>query len=289
MVSKVIPLEDMPVDDYGLRADIIISPESVFNRMNPAQQFEQFYNRAASIVHQRLVDGELGNDNAAVDYILEFLTDIRPIYGEFIREQLATEELRMDFLDEVKDTGIYMVIPPYTNGVGPKHVLFIAEKYDIRETPVSFNTTFADGTTETIRTINPVAIGSKYLMLLGKIPLSMMSSVEMGYVNQFGTPAKPHSKNTKSQHIYGLTPIRYGEDEICMLTMCVGADTVARFVGTTANSPEAINMVGKELLTAKKPSALRRIKMSTKAIIKLNVNIGIYTHMLGVAGYGPAK
>ena len=47
VVSAIWEDEDMPVDEYGVRADLVMTPASVINRMNPSQMYEQFWNRVA--------------------------------------------------------------------------------------------------------------------------------------------------------------------------------------------------------------------------------------------------
>jgi DNA-directed RNA polymerase beta subunit len=285
VVSAVWANEDMPVDEQGMRADIIISPESAFNRMNPAQLYEQFYNRASTLIQQRLIRNELGNTNKAVEYILGYITDCRKVYGDFLRTKIKTKDQKEMFLMGVEKDGIMLIIPPFCKDVSPEKVLKIAKKYKIVESPVTYTQRRSNGRSKTVVTREPVCIGSKYLYLLGKIPLAMLSSVQVGYINQFGTPTKPESKATKAQHLYSQTPIRYGEDEICMLTMSLGSDTVARFIGTTANSPTAIQATANELLTNPKPSQIGHIPMTTKEVVSTNVNVGIFTHMMGAVGY----
>jgi hypothetical protein len=70
-----------------------------------------------------------------------------------------------------------------------------------------------------------------------------------------------------------------------MLTMSLGSETVARFIGTTANSPTAIQAMANELLTNPRPSQLGHIPMSTEEVVSTNVNVGIFTHMMGAIGY----
>ena len=41
-LSKIIKAQDMVVDDFGNRADIVIAPEAIVNRMNLGQLWEHF-------------------------------------------------------------------------------------------------------------------------------------------------------------------------------------------------------------------------------------------------------
>jgi DNA-directed RNA polymerase beta subunit len=282
VVSDIWDDEDMPVDEQGVRADILISPESVFNRMNPGQMYEQFYNRASYLIQQRLIRNELGTAQQAYNYIIGYLKDVRKVYGDAV--EARTINNIDEFLFGIKQKGIFLIIPPFCKEVGPEKVLYISEKYNITESPVTFYVRQPNGERKAVTTEEPACIGSKNIMLLGKIPLSMMSAIGFGHVNQFGTPAKPEKKSVKAQQLFSLTPIRLGEDEQCMLTMSIGAATVNRFVSLTANSPKGVTMLTHTLLTASKPSAIKHINMSDEDLRNTNVTIGVFTHLMGTVG-----
>lgn len=285
VVSAIWPDENMPVDEEGMRADILISPDSVFNRMNPGQMYEQFINRASELIRRRFLNSQLGSPLEAFRYIMQYIHDVRPVYAEFLNSQLLTDDDRIEFMLAVKKNGLFLMIPPFCNNINPEKIIEISEKYGINESPVTFKQVLSDGRTKTVTTKDPVCIGSKYIFLLGKIPLSMMSAIQVGYVNQFNTPSKPRKTLSQGQLAFGQTPIRYGEDELCMLIMSLGADAVARFVGTNANSPNAVRELAHRLLTDKNPTQLSQISMSTKDVIRTNVNIGIFAHQMGAIGY----
>jgi hypothetical protein len=289
VVSAIWPDEDMPVDEEGIRADILISPDSVFNRMNPGQMIEQFLNRASELIRLRYVRGELGTEEQAFDYIMGYIHDVRAVYADFLMSQLRTHHQRKAFLQDVANKGIFLMIPPFCDGIDPHRILFLSEKYNITESRVSWNYRRADGSTKRVVSKNTVCIGAKYLYLLGKIPQTMLSAIEVGYVNQFNTPAKPKKSLSKGQLAYGQTPIRYGEDEICMMTMSLGPEAVARFAGVCGNSPLATEELAKRLLTDEKPSTLMRINMTDEDIADTNVNVGLFVHQMGAIGYDIGK
>jgi hypothetical protein len=279
----------MPVDEEGIRADILVSPDSVFNRMNPGQTDEQFLNRVSEIIRMRYVRGELGSEDQAFNYIMGYIHDVREVYAKFLMDQLSTAQQRKAFLQDVARKGIYLMIPPYCDNIDPHKIIFLSEKYNVTESRVNWNYRRADGSVKRIVSKNPVCIGAKYLYLLGKIPQSMLSAIEIGYVNQFNTPAKPKKSLSKGQLAYGQTPIRYGEDEICMMTMSLGPDTVARFAGICGNSPAATEELANRLLTDEKPSTLMRINMTDEEISDTNVNVGLFVHQMGAIGYDIGK
>lgn len=285
VIGSIWPDEDMPIDEQGVRADIVISPESVFNRMNPGQMYEQFYNRAGYLISERYRRGELGNDDEALEYILTFLTDVRKIYGEEIRKMLNSKSAKKMFLDGVRDNGIYLIIAPTCKQISPEHVLYISEKYNITESPVTYNQHNTDGTKTKVTTEVPCMVGAKYMIALGKIPRHGLSSIGLGFVNQFNTPTKPSKSVSHGRMPFNKTPIRFGEDEVCMLAMCVGINTTARFLGVNANSPKAVQEIGMLLRNATNPSQINTVNMTDQEIHDSNVNIALFKHQLAVAGF----
>ncbi len=285
VVSDIWALADMPTDADGHPADILISPDSPFNRMNPGQQYEQEINHFSEVIRKRFVDGQLGAPMDAYEYILGYLHDIRPPYAEFIRSQLTDEEAIMEFLIGVRNKGIYLIIPPFCETIGPQLIVDLSDKYNIDASPVTFTRRDDKGNGTTTTTKDNVCIGSKYVYLLGKIPRSMMSATQVGYVNQFKMPSKPNKSLSKGHLLYGQTPMRLGEDELCLGTMSMDANTIARIVGTMANSQQAVNEVTRHALTDEKPTTLRQIDMTTEEIIKSNGNVALFVHQMGAIGY----
>lgn len=288
VVSDVWENEDMPTDDLGFQADLLITSESGFNRMNDTQFKEQDINRGSEIIRMRvrkhLADGSWTIDQA-YDYVMGYITDVRELYGHFLRERIHGADERVEFINDVLNKGIMLQIPPFCKDINPAKIIFLADKYGFQETPVTYTRTMPDGSRRVIRTETNCCIGAKYLFLLGKIPLDQMNCVEIGYINQFGTPSKNNSRYSKSQWPIGQTPIRWGEDETCNSAMSLGVDAVARLLGLYANSPRAINMMEQMLLTAEKPSAISEIPISTEEVIQSNNHVAMFRHMMGAIGY----
>lgn len=281
VVSDVREDEDMPIDDLGFRADLIVSPESGFNRLTISPFFEQFFNRTSTIIQQRIIQGTIPHDQA-YEYVLGYLNDVRPAYANLVRALTAQD--KDSFIEHVKEKGIYLVISPFLDVDFSDLILMIAEKYNIVKTPVTF-TQHLDGESFKVRTNEPVMIGSKFLFLLGKLPEAQLNVIEAGFVNQFSTPTKPGGK-VKEQCMFGQTPIRLGEDEICLLTMSLGPKTVARLMGINAASPKAQLELQRRLSTDRYPTRLEHIDMTTDEIIRTNNNISLMIHELGAAGIG---
>lgn len=304
VISSIWKTEDMPVDDNGVRADIIMTPASVINRMNPAQWMETFWNRVGLQVIRNVKDQYLGGwkqhdkpeawlDNIdfrthwkeIYKYILGFFHDFRPAYAEFVNNHLPSDQDKLKFTEECLNEGLYL-INNFNTCITRKQIINAAKKYGVERTPVTYNVyDQKTGAKRTIRTRNPVLIGSKYMMLLGKLPSATISAVEISYVNQFSLPIKPQSKHVKSQAIIGLTPQKFGEDETCILNMSIRDDKIARFFALHSSAPSIVKMLGKELLTQVHPSAMVGLPIKTQDVINMNQNVSMNNHMFSVIGY----
>lgn len=269
----------MPVDDYGIRADIIMNSSAVFNRMNPSQWIEQDVNRTDYFVIENM---KKMSANDAYKYLVEYLSFINPKWGELVERIHCTEQLKMQLVSEVLEKGvIYKQVSPYQKGTDENFILNLSEKYPHPKTPVQFNIYDAQGDKHHIRTRKAISIGDEYIILLYKTP--HLSSAGVAYVNQFHTPIRPSSYG-KLQYPFSQTPIRLGEDEGRNITMVAGAPVMARIIGMYANSTKAVNLLEYHLLHDKHPSQLDKIEMDTPTIVKNNAIVGVARHIFSCLG-----
>lgn len=282
VVSAIWPDHYMPVDDFGNRADVIITPASVINRMNPSQFYEQFFNRCSSEVVKRM--NTMNDWRKEYEYVMQYLADYRLAYANKIKSVLKDDIDKMEFVKSCKTDGIYLV-SAFTKNFTEEFIISMAEKYGVETSHLNYIVKDKDGVEKHIRTVSKGLIGSKYLLLLGKIPSAMIHSVELAYVSQFETPIKPTNKYVKSQSSIGQTPQRFGEDEICMLNMSLFGDTVARLMCTSSAAADVVKQAAFQLLTDPHPSAISFFPVTTQDAIDRNKNISIFSHLMGEIGY----
>lgn len=285
IIASVWPDEWMPVDEQGIRADIVASPETVCNRLNEGQSYEAFYNRLCTLVTQRLCKGEYGEGLKAYDVLMEFIGDISQRYAEQLQEQLPTKQDKLDFVDEVKLHGIYIVSPPFNAEITLERAMFVCKKWKYVRSPVTFSYELGGGKIKTFTTKQPMSIGSKYTYVLSKIPKMQMLAHTMSHVNQFGIPVKGDSKVLKLQYATSPTPIRFGEDEIGLLSMLRDPERPARFIMMRSGSRAASELLCETILASKNPSNICAISMSTMEMIKRSETISLFCHMMGVVGF----
>lgn len=285
IISEIWPDEDMPVDEYGIRSGIIIVPGSKIDRLNLGQDYEQHINRGSELITKRLCDNKLGNDLEAYNHILNYFNDIRPNYAKLVADEHKTDYDREEFIEACKADGLFICINGFTESVNMDMILRIAEKYDIKETPVSWNIRDENGNLiERVTSVNPISIGSKYMYLLGKIPLDQLLAAEVGFISQFGIPIKPNER-AKNQSLVRESCVRFGEDEHQLFLMSLPNSLVARNRGIYSGSLEALNKLNNLLLTNPKPTALPAIPMTTREIIATDRIIALFNHQIGATGF----
>ena len=289
--SSVIPTEKMPRTPDGDYADLLISGDSPFNRLNEGQHYEQAITATSAKVVKAVKEGRridngqpLSTIEDKFEYILEYLGDIRAVNAQLIRETVGP--MKEEFVKEILELGnIPMPIPPFTKSIVPELFLLLSSKYGLKHEPLTYWTFDENGKELEKKTVFHHIMGSMYVWLLGKIPQDMLNAVEAGYVSQFNIAIKPKAKSIKFQSSIRQTPNKYGEDETCNLVTTVGPYPTARFYAIYANSPACQELLWDTLLNAEKPSVIADIPMSTKECIETCANISLLKHQQAVTGY----
>lgn len=298
VISKILPDDWLPVDEYGFRADAIITPEAIPNRMIPSSLYEVHITRCDEFVRARisqLMNGNIPSDidvslftlpitpdkSGAWNYFYEYMTTINANIGSILDQVCFNDTLKYEQLVDVVDNGIYHIIPPYLESISDKFILELDKKFHTPEGTVKFTMLDAFGYPKE-HTRSGVSIGSKYMYLLCKIPHLKSSGV--AYTNQYKTPIQT-SKEQKSRYPISQTPLRMGEDEVRNLIMAVGAAPVLRLMGIYANSTDGVQAMCRALLTADKPSAIARVNLSTEYVVNTNNIVAMVQHMFATIGF----
>lgn len=276
IVSVIGEDEDMPVDDYGIVADIVISPLSIPGRMNSVILDEQFINRTSMFVLAKL------KENRDFEYLMEYCELINANYADLLREKLRTPELQQRYIDElIRHDSIYLNIPPFQEGFDDDFFLHLEEKYGSYSTPVTFNIVDEDGTKKKQRTAAPICLGSRYIYTLYAKPEP--TSAGFGKVNHFGIPIKSTSKRSDS-HVK-KTPVKViGQDELRLLNAGTVRDVIFRTMNLLANSPDGYKKVIETLLTHPSPSRINQMDITDEELRDSNVIIKMIRHEFATFG-----
>lgn len=283
VISAIIEDRDMPVDDYGNRADIIMAPETIVNRMNLSQLYETFINYVSGFIIRRMKTMTV---DAAYEYLLGYMEDVNPEYAKLIRTQVIKTQGDREML--VKNTldndQIILVIPPFLSTINEEWVLRMKEKYGIEPTPVEYN--LRDKNTgkliRRVRTEKSFYIGKKYVYVLCKIPYCTSSGI--GYVNQWGVPIAVRDQNNKNLYPVALTTIREGEDENRNLMLSISPRLAFRILSLYANSPQSTQKAADALLSEEYPTRIDWFDITDADLRKNNQIIKGFQSMMTTCG-----
>ena len=286
-MSQILPLDEMPTDDYGFVADCCIDPHAVVNRMNVSQMYEVGINRISVFVQRQAMELlKTQGEQAAIDHILGYIRKINPQYVDIIVEPRVKANPK-SFLDTIakatakNEVGIFIMIPPFLKQITPELILQLEKDYDVKSSPATITYATTDEKRHKVRTKFDVSIGAKYLFMLYK--LSRGKAPGVGYINQHFIAVKPQ-QNQKHKSLIGQTPLRIGEDENRIFNMCAGPEPVVRLMGIHANSFTAVKKTANTLLRVKHPELIERIDISTDEIIASSEIIGVAKHMAATIG-----
>lgn len=277
----------MPTDAYGFTADCIKDPESIPNRMNPGQLYESGINRVSVFVQRQAIAlRQSKGDEAAIEHVLGYIKRINPAYEELIVRP-RVEKSPAYFLDTIEQAeaegrvGIYLMIPPFLKHIVPEKMRELRDAYEVKMSPATFYPRDTNDQLYKVTTKCDVVIGAEYMYLLYKVP--HVKAPGVGYINQFKVPIKP-SQHAKLMSLVVQTPLRFGEDETRIGTMCSGSEAIARLMGIHANSFEAVKKTITTLLTTKDPVSLKRVDISNQRIKDTNNIIGVAKHLMSTMG-----
>lgn len=189
VVSKVLPIEDMPYLEDGTPVDMVLNPLGVPSRMNIGQILEIHLGWAAHGLGRQL---EAHLERFEAERAREALLNVFKGDEDAVRQiQIADEDSLKKMLTKVKD-GIHVATPVFD---GAKET-DVKELLSMANLPQTGQTTLYDGRTgETFDT--PVTVGIMYMLKLHHLveekiharsigPYSLVSQQPLGGKAQFG-------------------------------------------------------------------------------------------------------
>lgn len=284
VTSVVIPDEDMPVDDHGIRAHMVLCPRAIPNRLVTQPLYEQFFNRAAEMVRRRVIAIPETQWADRVKVVLDFITILDPTWAKLVAQTIGRQEAAKNYLETIVEDKLHYRIPPISKRPLLDLVEAIAAAYpEVEATPVTYYIRQPDGTRRRCRTKVPVMIGNKYIKLLFRIPGSQLSATSGAFINQHCQPVRPDD-NTRHAAPLKQTPQRFGEDETHLIGAALGWDNAARHLALMGGSWPGAQAVANTMLTTECPSNVTDIDISTKELLETSSAINLVNHALGVLG-----
>lgn len=132
VISNIWPDENMPINEQGIRADIICSSNGIIGRANPDQIIEQNINYLSDEIVRRAQKAKTIEDSFNI--INDYLLTISPEWGEyFVKcEKLLNSKQKAEFLQNIYEKGLSIYNPPMNKSVTFQKLKEINNKYKIK-------------------------------------------------------------------------------------------------------------------------------------------------------------
>jgi hypothetical protein len=270
VICRIEKPENMPIDENGNRADIVMDDASTIGRMNLGRLYEQYLGAAARDVTARMMAmlgiqkmptqrtalkkiTELFNTNEAAvitayNYILGFYKIVSS--RQYVFYSKLNDSERLEHLAELMCDGIYLYFPIENEKETHNIVKEIegSEQYVPTFGPVSY----VGNSGNRVTTKTPVRIGPLYMMLLEKIA-DDWSAVSTGKLQHFGV-LSPIIRSEKYSYPFRNSPVRaIGETEGRIFAGYCGTEAIAEMMDRN-NNPTTQKAMVKQILAADRPS-----------------------------------
>lgn len=279
VACRIYPTEQMPVDQNGVRADIIMDPGGTLKRMNTGQFDESGLNRISEFVRRKMAEVYPTDPDEAGNILFEYLNDIFPYYANIVRNQLSTRELVHAYVKECINDKIHVCIPPYLKRI--QEDMFytkLKDKWNVPVTPVTYTVSSEDNkVSATFTTDAPVCIGGEYIYRLCKVPEP--SSPGVAHVGHLGIPVKKQGGDAKWQSHIKQAPTRFGEDEERARMVEVDTKEDARLMSLQGGSIHGVEKTIEHILNSNDPTRINRIPIDNETLINTNSAVTMLRHV----------
>lgn len=245
--------EDMPIDDYGNRADFIMDGDSTGKRMNIGRMYRLYI--GASMRHQSNLVREMVANKVPLDEIWQYCMDYYAIISPTNRRLLMDPRYKGSkkfHIDSIVKDGFYATIPTDNEITAPDIVRRLREQFPTPYGPV----TYRGRSGNVVRTRSNVRIGSLYILTLEKDGKDW-AAVASAKIGHFGFPSKIHQRHRYSEPGRGAPTRITGEAED-RLFEAVAKGASAEMI-EMSNNPQMHRSIYRKLLTVDKPTAIEKI------------------------------
>ena len=162
VVSKIVPVEDMPYREDGRPVDIVLNPLGVPSRMNVGQILETHLGWACKEFGEQ-IKNLINENNKKIEKTEKIASFLKSVYGEEIFKEKVDKLSKTEFIDlcENLQNGIAISTPVF-DGAKEKNV---TEMLELAKLPGSGQTSLWDGRTGE-KFDRPVTVGIIYMLKL---------------------------------------------------------------------------------------------------------------------------
>ena len=276
--------DEMPVDQYGVRAEVIVDKNSIISRMNPGRFYEQAYNHAVyhtgRKMRETLTMGNITDINnidtnrkqEAVDYLKGFLEIISPKHKKALEE--ATQEEIDNMLEQVIFDGLYIYKDIKDHG---EPIRIMEDLMNSIYYPSHTTVTWKGIDGKTVTTLNTVLIAPTYIMLLEKIGDSGMA-VSSPRSNHIGVPVKL-PKHSKNKYPIRHNPVRMPGESETRLIAAYGKERAIAEIMDQGTNPDTHRIIYRAILEADKPTAIHKAVDRNKHPLGKSIPVSIIGHI----------
>ncbi len=266
VVSRIMPVEDMPYDENGNPVDVVLNPLGVPSRMNVGQILETHLGWAAKGLGDKI--DQMIKAQSAVQDLREFLDKI---YNQIGGEQVD--------LDSLTDDEIIAMSKNLRGGVPMGTAVFDGAKetqikalLELAELPTSGQEVLYDGRTGQ-KFDRPVTVGYMYMLKLNHL-----------------VDDKMHARSTGSYSLVTQQPLggkaqfggqRFGEMEVWALEAYGAAYTLQEMLTVKSDDVDGRTRMYKNIVDGEQhmaPGMPESFNVLTKEIKSLAINIELKDH-----------
>lgn len=248
VVSDIIPDAECPVSKEGVRAEILLNPLGVLNRMNPSQIIEQHINFISDHIISKMKSMRNLNSDNALRLYLSYVHYLNADEEAFLKTQInqLSSDDKTTLVDEIIANGIYIHQAPFWNL--PDEKAFAKIEQDHPDWCTKYQCTFDSGR----KIENPLVIGDMYMLRLKHESSGHFSVISDTSTNIKGQPSKTELKK-KHKILISESPIRLGDMETTNLLLTKRGDTVSSLFRSYSSSKEQRLALAEDELTYKDP------------------------------------
>lgn len=278
VVVKVVPKEDMPVDEYGNRAHIAMDGGATVSRQNLGRLYEQAYNAASRDLVKEFADyfgvpyidsphgqklnmaqkmrvQQLFKDHdagalACWQRFLHYISTLSPEEGQFYRDEEAAG-LAGEHMVYLLEEGVWIYHPSNNDPELPSVVQAIKENF----MPRIGHVTYRDNSGEFVTTKEKILIGEIYFILLEKTG-DDWTAVPSGKLQNFGILSHINNQDKHASPWRQQAIRAWGETETAIGTAYMGWRPMAELIDRN-NNIAAHRMGVYNILRAEKPTDIQ--------------------------------